>query len=279
MKFRSLTHILHQAPAGVKKNLHRTYDSWSPELVARGNNVNRAQALFVLAWFHAVVQERRTYIPQGWSKFYEFSLADLKAGCDILDRLFKEEGQCLKGLVSVCINEWLTLSLMASWFVLRFCIQVSLQFEGYMYVVEMNESSCKHKKNLLHETKNLNQVSFRPCIKCIKNYPSNYFSGSSDVKWNFVHGLFENAIYGGRVDNVWDSKVLSAYLQIFFNSDVVGGRKPTATHLVKNLTLPTTVNYQVGSHPVTSTLVLYVYTEQVSSVNNSANCLEQKRLD
>lgn len=92
MKFRSLTRILHQAPAGVKKNLQRTYDSWSPELVARGNNVNRAQALFVLAWFHAVVQERRTYIPQGWSKFYEFSLADLKAGCDILDRLFKEEG-------------------------------------------------------------------------------------------------------------------------------------------------------------------------------------------
>lgn len=66
------------------------------------------------------------------------------------------------------------------------------------------------------------------------------------MKWNFVHGLFENAIYGGRVDNIWDSKVLSAYLQIFFNSDVVGGRKPTATHLVKKLVLPTTVNYQVG---------------------------------
>ncbi|XP_063840903.1 LOW QUALITY PROTEIN: cytoplasmic dynein 2 heavy chain 1-like [Scylla paramamosain] len=151
--------ITYEAPAGVKKNLQRTYDSWSPELVARGNNVNRAQALFVLAWFHAVVQERRTYIPQGWSKFYEFSLADLKAGCDILDRLFKQEG-------------------------------------------------------------------------------------SGDVKWNFVHGLFENAIYGGRVDNIWDGKVLSAYLQIFFNNEMVGGRRPTATQLIKNFTLPTTVNYQ-----------------------------------
>lgn len=83
------------------------------------------------------------------------------------------------------------------------------------------------------------------------------------MKWNFVHGLFENAIYGGRVDNIWDGKVLSAYLQIFFNSDVVGGRKPTATHLVKNLALPTTVNYQVESQPVTSILVVYINMEHV----------------
>ena len=62
-----------------------------------------------------------------------------------------------------------------------------------------------------------------------------------------MHGLFENAIYGGRVDNIWDSKVLSAYLHIF-NNEVVGGRRPTATQLAKNIILPTTVNYQVGTH-------------------------------
>lgn len=67
--------------------------------------MSRAQALFVLAWFHAVVQERRTYIPQGWSKFYEFSLADLKAGCDILDRLFKDEGWYFNVLISVISSE------------------------------------------------------------------------------------------------------------------------------------------------------------------------------
>jgi dynein heavy chain 2, cytosolic len=33
------------------------------------------------------MQERRTYIPQGWSKFYEFSYGDLKAGENIIDYL------------------------------------------------------------------------------------------------------------------------------------------------------------------------------------------------
>ncbi|XP_069998938.1 cytoplasmic dynein 2 heavy chain 1 isoform X2 [Penaeus vannamei] len=151
--------VTYEAPAGLKKNLQRTYDSWNPELIARDNNVNRAQTLFVLAWFHAIVQERRTYIPQGWSKFYEFSYADLKAGVDIIDRLYKQ-------------------------------------------------------------------------------------AGTGDIKWNFIYGLFENAIYGGRIDNIWDIRVLNAYLRIFFNNDVVGGRKPSADQLVKSLALPTTVNYQ-----------------------------------
>lgn len=45
---------------------------------------------FVLAYFHALVQERRTYIPQGWSKSYEFSYSDLKVSLEIIDNLIKE---------------------------------------------------------------------------------------------------------------------------------------------------------------------------------------------
>ena len=33
------------------------------------------------------MQERRNYIPQGWTKFYEFSNADLRVGAEIIDRL------------------------------------------------------------------------------------------------------------------------------------------------------------------------------------------------
>jgi dynein heavy chain 2 len=67
----------------MKKNLQRTYEAWSAEYLSSGPPI-RAQLLFVLAWFNAVVQERRTYIPQGWTKFYEFSFADLRSGMDVI---------------------------------------------------------------------------------------------------------------------------------------------------------------------------------------------------
>nr|XP_032832089.1 cytoplasmic dynein 2 heavy chain 1 [Petromyzon marinus]XP_032832097.1 cytoplasmic dynein 2 heavy chain 1 [Petromyzon marinus]XP_032832104.1 cytoplasmic dynein 2 heavy chain 1 [Petromyzon marinus] len=82
--------IAYEAPPGLKRNLQRTYESWTAEQVSGsrgdGGGRTRAHALFSLAWFHAVCQERRNYIPQGWTQFYEFSLSDLRAGYDIIDR-------------------------------------------------------------------------------------------------------------------------------------------------------------------------------------------------
>ncbi|KAL3878520.1 hypothetical protein ACJMK2_030860 [Sinanodonta woodiana] len=126
--------ITYEAPPGVKRNLLRTYESWSPEYIAKGGSVMRAQALFTLSWFHAIVQERRMYIPQGWTKFYEYSLADLRAGADIIDRL------------------------------------------------------C---------------------------------GGNQEPQWQFIHGLFEFAIYGGRVDNPFDMGVMVSYVRQFFDSNVL----------------------------------------------------------
>lgn len=85
--------VTYEAPPGIKKNLQRTYDTWSQEYISQGNSILRSQALFALSWFHAVVQERRCYIPQGWSKFYEFSFADLRAGANIIDRICKGSGK------------------------------------------------------------------------------------------------------------------------------------------------------------------------------------------
>lgn len=56
--------FLLQAPPGLKKNLMRTYESWTPEQISKKGNLSRAHALFSLAWFHAACQERRNYIPQ-----------------------------------------------------------------------------------------------------------------------------------------------------------------------------------------------------------------------
>jgi dynein heavy chain 2 len=73
-----------ESPPGIKKNLQRTFESWDPESFDPNNPI-RARLLFLLACFHAVMQERRTYIPQGWTKFYEFSYGDLKAGTYMIE--------------------------------------------------------------------------------------------------------------------------------------------------------------------------------------------------
>lgn len=47
-------------------------------------------------------------------------------------------------------------------------------------------------------------------------------STSGKIDWRTVRGLMVDAIYGGRVDNPHDMRVLVTYLRQFFNSDVVG---------------------------------------------------------
>jgi len=87
--------------------------------------------MFILSWFHALLQERRTYIPQGWVKYYEFSYGDLKAGEMILSSLVNEQK-------------------------------------------------------------------------------------SQSPQWQKIYGILENAIYGGRVDNEFDMRVLRTYMQTIF---------------------------------------------------------------
>ena len=45
----------------------------------------RARLYFLLAWFHAIVQERMRYTPLGWAKKYEWTESDLRVACDMLD--------------------------------------------------------------------------------------------------------------------------------------------------------------------------------------------------
>ena len=135
----SCSKITYEAPPGLKKNLQRIYSGWSPAFFEQGSQI-RSQMLFLLAWFHGLLQERRTYIPQGWSKFYEFSYGDFKAGTAIIENLLKE-------------------------------------------------------------------------------------SSESNIQWATLYGLFENAIYGGRIDNEFDMRVLRAYLELYFSNDILFNNK------------------------------------------------------
>ncbi|KAJ3088912.1 Cytoplasmic dynein 2 heavy chain 1 [Quaeritorhiza haematococci] len=144
-----------EAPPGVKKNLQRIYEGWSPETMAKTSALG-AQALFALAWFHAVIQERRSYVPQGWNKFYEFSAADLRSTADLI---------------------------------------------GMM---------CRGNR----------------------------------VQWPVLHGLLENAVYGGRIDDRHDILKMKAFLSLYFNDEVfvINGRQPSRK-LAKGIVLPASTEY------------------------------------
>lgn len=76
----------YESPPGLKKNLLGTFDSLDPMLFKSSNPI-RSKLLFLLSCFHSMIQERRTYIPQGWTKFYEFSYGDLRAGTFIMEAI------------------------------------------------------------------------------------------------------------------------------------------------------------------------------------------------
>ena len=53
---------------------------------------------------------------------------------------------------------------------------------------------------------------------------------NGNVDWRTVRGLMVDAIYGGRVDNPQDMRVLETYLRRYFNSDVVRGKLRIGLH-------------------------------------------------
>ena len=150
--------ISYEAPPGIKRNLQTTINAWNKDFMAKGGNSVRSQTLFALSWFHAIIQERRTFIPQGWASYYEFSDSDLRAGVELVDALFAQADE--------------------------------------------------------------------------------------SISWDFIHGLFRNAIYGGRIDNAYDLRILDSYLTTIFSSDVLAGSNRAKKPFGPGIELPGNFNYQ-----------------------------------
>ena len=76
--------IVAEAPTGVKASLSRFLSSIAADRL--GNPV-RNRLYLVLAWVHAVVQERLRYVPLGWTEKYEFTESDALHSLDVIDAL------------------------------------------------------------------------------------------------------------------------------------------------------------------------------------------------
>ncbi|GMT01207.1 hypothetical protein PENTCL1PPCAC_23381, partial [Pristionchus entomophagus] len=125
--------ITFESPPGIRNNMINSYSQLGD---SSGRSVLTAQTTFVAVWLHALMQERRSFIPQAWTRYYEFSTADVRMAKAIVETMTQSDA----------------------------------------------------------------------------------------VDWAFIRGLYEFTIYGGRLENDFDSAVLRSYLKRLFNSSKIIGR-------------------------------------------------------
>lgn len=78
-----------------------------------------------------------------------------------------------------------------------------------------------------------------------------------------MHGLMENAIYGGRVDNTFDMRVMTSYLLQYFSNSVVTGQVP--------LTPPPCTLHMSLVHPLMYAHLIQMYCSSLFSVYTQVN--------
>ncbi|KAG2123592.1 dynein heavy chain and region D6 of dynein motor-domain-containing protein [Suillus clintonianus] len=76
--------IMNEPLPGIKANLLDSLGSITPQRLAQGPS-EKIRLYFLLAWFHAVVQERLRYVPLGWSKTYDFNDSDMSSAFGTID--------------------------------------------------------------------------------------------------------------------------------------------------------------------------------------------------
>jgi dynein heavy chain 1 len=76
--------IMNEPPPGVKANLLDSLRTITPQRLSQGP-AEKVRLYFLLAWFHAVVQERLRYVPLGWTKAYDFNDSDMASAFGTID--------------------------------------------------------------------------------------------------------------------------------------------------------------------------------------------------
>ncbi|BGP45295.1 dynein heavy chain [Rhodotorula kratochvilovae] len=76
--------LMNEPPPGIRANLLDSLRSLNPKRLASGP-AEKTRLYFLVAWFHAVVQERLRYVPLGWSKAFEFNDSDQEAALNTID--------------------------------------------------------------------------------------------------------------------------------------------------------------------------------------------------
>jgi dynein heavy chain 1 len=132
--------LMFEPPPGIKANLQESLRSIPPSRLSRGPT-ERARLYFMLAWLHAVVQERLRYVPLGWTKIYEFNDSDQDCAFNTIDK-------------------WL-------------------------------DTASGGRANISPEK----------------------------IPWDAIRSLLKQSIYGGRIDNEYDQRLLDSFVNSLFTPE------------------------------------------------------------
>lgn len=77
--------IMNEPPPGIRANLLDSLKNIPHTRLAQGPT-EKVRLYFLLAWFHAVIQERLRYAPLGWSKAYDFNDSDMDSAFKTIDQ-------------------------------------------------------------------------------------------------------------------------------------------------------------------------------------------------
>ncbi|KAJ3331033.1 hypothetical protein HDU76_004259 [Blyttiomyces sp. JEL0837] len=81
--------LMFEPPPGIKANLQATLGGLSTTRLTKGP-VEKVRLYFLLAWLHAIVQERLRYVPLGWTKGYEFNDSDHEMSLVVIDKWLED---------------------------------------------------------------------------------------------------------------------------------------------------------------------------------------------
>ncbi|CAL1680177.1 unnamed protein product [Lasius platythorax] len=77
--------VVMEPPSGLKLNLQNTYFNMRPQILESCSHPLYKHLIYVLVFYHAVIQERRRYGKIGWNIKYDFNESDFNVCTTILD--------------------------------------------------------------------------------------------------------------------------------------------------------------------------------------------------
>ncbi|KAK2497325.1 hypothetical protein MC885_009648 [Smutsia gigantea] len=85
--------VVMEPPNGLKLNMRATYFRISHEMLEQCPHPAFKSLVYVLAFFHAVVQERRKFGKVGWNVYYDFNESDFQVCMEILNTYLTKASQ------------------------------------------------------------------------------------------------------------------------------------------------------------------------------------------